>query len=58
MIRPRITPKRIANCNKFPEICSEECDPLRVICSKYFPSMNILLCTIFFNHLILPLDIT
>ena len=33
--RPQIKPPRIANCIKFPEIRSEDCDPLRVIRSKH-----------------------
>ena len=33
---PRIKPPSIANCYKFPEIHSEDCNPLWEICSKYF----------------------
>ena len=33
--RPRIKPP-MANCDKFQEIHSKDCDPLRVIGSKYF----------------------
>ena len=38
----------IANCDKFPEIRSEDCDPLRVIRS-IFTSMNTFIYK-FFNH--------
>ena len=41
-IRPQIKPLRIANRNKFPQICGEDCNPLRVICGTYF-SFNTLL---------------
>ena len=34
--RPGIKPWQIANCDKFPDICGEDCDPFRVICGKYF----------------------
>ena len=33
---PRIKPPRIANRDKFPEIRSEDCGPLRVIRGKHF----------------------
>ena len=36
---PRIKPSRIANRDKFPEICSEDCNHLWVIRGKYF-SLN------------------
>ena len=42
MYMPRIKPPRIANCDKFPAIRNEDCDPLGVI-RGIFPSMNTLL---------------
>ena len=35
-IRPQIKPPRMANCDKFPNIRGEDCDPLRVIRGKNF----------------------
>ena len=38
--RPQIKSPWIVNCIKFPEICSGDCDPFRLICLQFF----------FFNH--------
>ena len=40
-VRPQIKTPQIANHDKFPEICSEDCNSFRVI-RGIFPSMNIL----------------
>ena len=40
--RPWVKPQQMENHNKFPGICIEDCDLLRLICG-IFPSMNTLL---------------
>ena len=40
IVRLQIKPPQITDHDMFPEICSENCDPFRVIHSKYFSLMN------------------